>query len=137
MKSNKNEKSLKTKIAISTDSGFVSEHFGRCPEFTIVEIEDNKVIKKETIENPGHRTGFLPKFFSEQGVDCVIAGGAGFRAQQFFNEFRIELITGVQGKIDDVIEQILKGTLKGGESLCKPGSGKGYGVEKEDSHHED
>jgi len=30
------------KIAISTDSGFVSEHFGRCPSFTIVEITDGK-----------------------------------------------------------------------------------------------
>ena len=124
----------KIKIAISTDNGEVSEHFGRCPEFTIVEIEDNKVIKKEVIENPGHKTGFLPKFFKEQGVKLVIAGGAGFRAQQFFNEFGIELLAGVQGKIDDVIDKVLKGKLKGGESLCKPSEGKGYGVEKEGSH---
>ena len=122
------------KIAISTDNGEVSEHFGRCPEFTIVEIEDSKVIKKEIIDNPGHATGFLPKFFNEQGVKCVIAGGAGFRAQELFNEFGIELIIGIQGKIDDVIDSFVKGELKEGESLCSPGKGKGYGVEKEDSH---
>jgi predicted Fe-Mo cluster-binding NifX family protein len=52
------------KIAISTDNGMVSPHFGRCPHFTIVEIKDNKVLKKEIIDNPGHRTGFLPKFFN-------------------------------------------------------------------------
>jgi len=125
------------KIAISTDSGNVSQHFGRCPQFTIVEIEGSKIIKKEVIDNPGHRTGFLPNFLNEQGVNYVITGGAGFRAQEFFNEFGIELITGIQGKIDDVIEQLIKGTLKGGESLCKPGAGKGYGIEKEDSHHKD
>ena len=123
------------KIAISTDSGMVSEHFGRCPHFTIVEIKDNKVVNKETIDNPGHRTGFLPKFLSEQKVECVIAGGAGFRAQQFFSEFGIKLITGVQGKIDDVIDSFLKGEIKEGESLCKPGAGRGYGIEKEDKHH--
>ena len=125
------------KIAISTDNDQVSEHFGRCPDFTIVEIEDNKVIKKEVIENPGHKTGFLPKYFNEQGVNCVIAGGAGFRAQQFFEEFGVKLITGVQGKIDDVIDDFIKGELEQGESICKPGKGKGYGVEKEDSHDKD
>lgn len=123
------------KLAISTESGYVSAHFGRCPQFTIVEIEGNKVINKEIIENPGHRTGFLPNFLNKQGVKYVITGGAGFRAQEFFNEFGIKLIVGIQGKIDDVIEQLIKGTLKGGESLCKPGAGKGYGIEKEDKEH--
>ena len=122
------------KIAISTDNGEVSEHFGRCPEFTIVEIEDNKVKNKEIIENPGHATGFLPKYFKEQGVECVIAGGAGARAQQFFDEFGIELITGVEGKIDDVIDSFIKEELEQGESSCSPGKGKGYGIKKEDGH---
>jgi len=120
------------KIAISTDNGFVSEHFGRCPEFTIIDIKNGKIITKETINNPGHSTGFIPKFLDEQGVECIICGGMGFKAEEFFKEFGIKTIIGVSGKIDDVIEQILKDTLKGGESLCKPGLGKGYGIEKED-----
>ncbi len=124
------------KIAIATDSGDVSEHFGRCPEFTVVEIEDNKVIKKEIIKNPGHATGFLPKFFKEKKVNYVIAGGAGFRAQQLFEEFEIKLIMGVQGEIDDIINDFIKGELKQGEDLCKPGKGKGYGIKKEDGHEE-
>jgi len=33
------------KIAISTDAGFVSAHFGRCPSFTIAEIEEEKNFK--------------------------------------------------------------------------------------------
>ena len=122
------------KIAISTDNGMVSEHFGRCPEFTIVEIKENKVVKKEIINNPGHATGFLPKFFKKQGVNYVIAGGAGFRAQQFFSEFGIKLITGVQGKVDNIINDFIKGKLNQGESFCKPGKGKGYGIEKEDKN---
>lgn len=123
------------RIAISTDSGTVSEHFGRCPEFTIVEIKDRKVLKKELIPNPGHITGFIPKFLHEKGVECIIAGGMGFRATGFFNEFGIKTIMGVTGKVDDVIDQLIKGKLKGGESLCEPGLGKGYGIEKEDKEH--
>ena len=122
------------KIAISTDSEKVSEHFGRCPEFTIVEIEDNKIKNKKIIENPGHMTGFLPKFLKEQGVSYVIAGGAGFRAQELFEQFGIKLIIGIQGKVNDVIKGFIKGKLKQGEDLCKPGKGKGYGIKKEDGH---
>ena len=123
------------KIAIATDSGNVSEHFGRCPEFTIVEIEKNKVVKKEIIRNPGHATGFLPKFFKERKVDYIIAGGVGVRAQQLFEQFEIKLIIGIQGEIDNVINNFIKGELKQGKDFCEPGKGKGYGIEKEDGHN--
>lgn len=41
------------RVAISTDGDYVSPHFGRCPSFTIVDIEDGKIIKKKAIQNPG------------------------------------------------------------------------------------
>jgi len=122
------------KIAISTDLERVSEHFGRCPEFTIIEIEDNKIKNKKVIKNPGHMTGFLPKFLKEKGVSYVIAGGAGFRAQELFEQFGIKLITGIQGDINEVINKFIKGEIKQGEDLCSPGKGKGYGIKKEDGH---
>ncbi|MEE8637440.1 MAG: NifB/NifX family molybdenum-iron cluster-binding protein [Candidatus Margulisiibacteriota bacterium] len=123
------------KIAISTDSGQVSAHFGRCPEFAIVEIEDGVVKSKEVISNPGHHPGFLPQFLHEQGVTCIIAGGMGFRAQGLFAEKGIETIVGISGSVDETIKSILAGTLKGGESLCRPGAGKGYGIEKTECDH--
>lgn len=125
----------RVKIAISTDNGRVSAHFGRCPEFTIVEIENNKLKNKETIPNPGHHPGFLPDFLHKKGVNCIIAGGMGYRAQGLFAEKGIQTIVGITGDIDEVIQKILSGTLEGGESLCKPGSGKGYGVEKTECEH--
>ncbi|MFX1258061.1 MAG: NifB/NifX family molybdenum-iron cluster-binding protein, partial [Promethearchaeota archaeon] len=104
--------------------------FGRAPEFTIITIEDNKVVKKEIFPNPGHSVGSIPQFINQKGANYMIAGGMGPRAVQFFNQYGIEVIIGVVGKIDEVIKKILDGTLKGGESLCSPGRGKGYGVEK-------
>ena len=125
------------KIAISTDGEFVSAHFGRCPNFTILDIENEKVIKKEVVPNPGHSPGAIPQFLHEQGVKAIIAGGMGMRASEFFSELGIEAIVGISGKIDAVVEKLLKGTLKGGESLCKPGSGRGYGVERTECDHPD
>ncbi|MFH1505292.1 MAG: NifB/NifX family molybdenum-iron cluster-binding protein [Candidatus Omnitrophota bacterium] len=118
------------KIAISTDGDVVSAHFGRCPSFTIVELEGSKVISKQAIDNPGHHPGFLPQFLKEKGVNTIIAGGMGQRAQMLFDESGIKAIMGIDGSVDEVIKQAAAGTLKGGQSLCQPGAGKGYGVEK-------
>lgn len=123
------------KVAISTDGIYVSAHFGRCPEFTIVDFEDGKVSEKEIIKNPGHEPGFIPEFLRKKGVNCIIAGGMGRRAEELFNQSGIERVVGVSGNIDDVIGKIIDGTLEGGESLCKPGAGKGYGLDKTECTH--
>jgi predicted Fe-Mo cluster-binding NifX family protein len=125
------------RVAISTDGDFVSAHFGRCPSFTIVDIEGNKVLKKEVVDNPGHQPGFIPQFLSKKKVGTIICGGMGARAEGFFIEFGIKTIVGINGKIDDVIKGLQEGTLKGGESLCKPGAGRGYGLDKTVCDHPD
>ncbi len=124
------------KIAISTDSGQVSGHFGRCPEFSIVEIESGKIINRKVVANPGHVPGALPRFLSERGVSVIIAGGMGPRAQGFFQELGIEPVAGVSGPVDEVIRQFLAGSLRGGESLCQPGAGRDYGLDKNECDHE-
>ena len=123
------------KVAISTDGELVSAHFGRCPNFTILDVEDGKLVKKEVVPNPGHSPGAIPQFLHEKGAEAIITGGMGMRASGFFSELGIEVIVGISGEIDDVVEKILKGTLEGGESLCRPGSGRGYGVEKTECEH--
>ena len=55
------------RIAISTDSGKVAMHFGRCPQFTIVDIEEKKVIRKEVIENYIEYDIAMMQDFKEQG----------------------------------------------------------------------
>ena len=125
------------KIAISTDGDFVSAHFGRCPSFTIVEIGDNKVLGKDVIDNPGHHPGFLPQFLNKEGVNAIIAGGMGQRAAELFADVGIEAVVGVSGSVNEIIDKIVAGTLAGGESLCQPGLGKGYGVDKTECEHPD
>ncbi len=107
------------KVAISTDKEYVSPHFGRCEYYTIVEVEQENILKKEKIPNPGHQPGFLPSFLAEKGVNTIIAGGMGRRAQGLFAQKNIEAIIGVQGKVDDVIDKFVKRELEAGEDLCE------------------
>jgi len=118
------------KIAISTEGDEVCPHFGRAPLFSLITIENNKVLEKEILSNPGHSVGSIPQFLNSQGATSIITGGMGQRAIQFFAQYGIDVIMGVSGKITSVIERILDGTLEGGESICNPGAGKGFGVEK-------
>jgi predicted Fe-Mo cluster-binding NifX family protein len=123
------------KVAISTDGNMVSAHFGRCPSYTIVELDEGKVVKRDMVQNPGHQPGFIPEFLHEKGVGCIVAGGMGRRASELFGPMGIKTYVGVSGRVEDVISGILDGTLEGGESLCSPGAGKGYGVEKDECDH--
>lgn len=123
------------RIAISTDGKNVSSHFGRCPSFTLIDIENGNTVKRLELLNPGHSPGYIPQFLKDKGVQIIVCGGMGARAQGFFETFSIETIMGVNGKIDDVIETLEKGMLKGGKSLCSPGAGRGYGVEKDECDH--
>jgi predicted Fe-Mo cluster-binding NifX family protein len=106
------------KIAISTDQGCVSAHFGRCQTYTIIEIKEGQILSKEEIPNPGHQPGFLPEYLSEKGVNCIIAGGMGLRAQGLFTQKNIEAIIGVQGAVDEVIQKFIKQELEVGDDLC-------------------
>jgi predicted Fe-Mo cluster-binding NifX family protein len=120
------------KLAISTEGTAVSTHFGRCPSFTILEIEGDRLISREEIPNPGHQPGFLPRFFHEMGVDCIVAGGMGGRASELFAQYNIKPVLGISGSIDETVDQLLNGSITGGESLCK-----GHGSHESGCDHDD
>ncbi len=124
------------KIAIPVESGRVAEHFGRCPKFIVVDISDGKIKSRENIDNPGHSPGLLPDYFNSMNIGTVVAGGMGMRAKELFQNKKINVMLGIKGKIDDVIADLLNNTLNAGESPCIPGSGKGYGLEKNECDHE-
>jgi len=114
------------KIAVATDGHMVASHFGRCPEYTIVTVDDNgNVANKVVIPNPGHEPGFLPEYLSKLGVSCIIAGGMGPRAQGLFAEKNIRTVTGASGLVSDVVASYLAGSLELGESQCEHGAHPG------------
>lgn len=106
------------KIAVASENGMVTEHFGHCESFVIFEAENNQIIKSESIPNPGHRPGFLPNFLNDMGVNVIISGGMGGGAIEIFNEKGIEVITGAHGSANAAANSYLQGKLKSTGSVC-------------------
>ena len=123
------------KTVISTESGQVAEHFGRCPQFTVVEYAEGKLIKEEVIANPGHHPGYLPAFFKKMRVDSIVCGGMGQRAKMLFDEAQIKTITGISGSVKEATDKLLKDELKLADNVCNPGDGRGYGLDKTECDH--
>ncbi len=106
------------KIAVASDNGMVTQHFGHCESFMIFNTEKSQIIKSETIPNPGHIPGFLPNFLHDKGVNVIISGGMGGGAIDIFNAKEIEVIVGARGEAKAVVEEYLQGMLKSTGSVC-------------------
>lgn len=108
------------KIAVSStgkelDSD-VSNVFGRCPYFIIVEVEDKKVTKIEAIENisakqMGGAGISAAQTVAEKGVKAVIAGNIGPRASDVLRQFNIEVYNG-SGAVKEALQKFIDGKLE-------------------------
>lgn len=110
---------IKMKIAVASEQDMVTGHFGHCQNFNIYDVENKEITKKESVPNPGHKPGFLPKFLHEMGVKVIISGGMGSGAVDIFNENGIEVIVGASGNSDAAVEKYLQGQLKTTGSVCQ------------------
>lgn len=107
------------KIAIPTAEGKLWPHFGKAPEVTFFTIEDNNIVKTETLQAPEHAHGAMPRFIKEHGATDVICGGLGAGAVQMLNALGIALHGGAPVMpVEDVVKQFLDGTLEFGDSTC-------------------
>jgi predicted Fe-Mo cluster-binding NifX family protein len=113
------------RIAITSEGGGmdgkVAAHFGRCPEYVFIEIEENVIKSSTIIPNPyfnNHVPGAVPKFIKENNADVIITSGCGPMAVNLFKELNIKLIVGVSGKISDVVSDYLSGKLETENNTC-------------------
>jgi predicted Fe-Mo cluster-binding NifX family protein len=116
----------------------VADHFGRCPFFTMLEIEDDGEVRQVTsIPNPcfeAHAPGQVPIFLNGEGADVILAGGMGRRAIAIFSDMGIQTCTGARGTVRETISAYLEGTLEGGPA-CPGGVGSQDGGCGHDHSH--
>ena len=122
------------RVAVSVDDSngldsVVSPHFGRCPYYILVDLDDREVKQVNAVANPNygqHAPGTVPTFIQNQGADVMLAGGMGRRAIALFQQYGIQAVTGASGTVRHVLEQYLGGQLRGAEP-CRDSHEHGHG----------
>jgi len=101
--------------------------FGRCKYFILI---DPDTFQYEALENPnldttggaGIQSGQL---MANNHVNIVITGNVGPNAFQTLQAAKIDVITGVSGRVQEAIERYKKGALKPARS---PSVGSKFGL---------
>lgn len=109
------------KIAVPIANGRLCVHFGHCSQFVVHEVDaqNKRTMRREYLTPPPHEPGVLPRWLHEHGVNAVIAGGMGQRAQQLFTQSGVDVIVGApESDPEEIVAAYLAGTLKAGENVC-------------------
>ena len=109
----------------------ISEHFGHCAAFTLVDVADDTIGEVSILENSAHTEGgcMTPvTLLKERGVEVLLAGGMGGRPLAGFQQVGIEVRhKGDAGTVGEAVELFVAGgcptfgeaqTCGGGEGSC-------------------
>jgi len=108
-------------IAIPVTGGRLCTHFGHSEWFALLEVDtaSRQILNSRQLDPPVHQPGVLPRWLNDQGVNLVIVGGIGRRAQSIFAEQGIEIIVGAPaGSPEDIVRSYLDGNLQLGNNIC-------------------
>ena len=93
----------------------ISEHFGHCDLFTLVEIDNGEVTKVDSLPGVAHQHGgcMVPvDLLAKRGVKILIAGGMGMRPLMGFNQVGIDVYRNAgASKVGQAIQAFLSGTM--------------------------
>ena len=132
------------RIAVSADTNngldsVVSPHFGRCPHFILVDVDDHDVKDVRTVDNPffgHHQPGLVPGYINSLSANVMLTGGMGGRAIMFFQQLGIEGVTGAYGTVRQSVERYLGGELQGAQP-CRTSREHGYDIPAEGEFEKD
>jgi len=109
----------------------VSMQFGRCPYFTVVEVnENNEIVEIAVYSNPNST---LPRaagistaqMVADMGCDVIIVGGLGPKSFDVISMTPIKAYSASGITVKEAVELFLQGKL---EPITAPSSGGGMGM---------
>ena len=119
-------------LATSNQGGLqdlVSSNFGRCPSYTIVDVEGKNIKNSRVIQNPGFSAGSGAGMQAAQavvdaGCNVVITGAVGPNAFQVLSLAKLEVRECPRVTVQKALEEYMLGRLL-------PSSGSGHGPDRE------
>ncbi len=111
---------MKKKVAIPVDeNSLLDGHFGHCHYFSLLTVEDQKIISEEIVTPPPHEPGLLPKWLAQQGVTDVLAGGMGQKAIEIFKYNDVNVFVGAPKlTANELTEGFLNGSISFTANYC-------------------
>jgi Mrp family chromosome partitioning ATPase/predicted Fe-Mo cluster-binding NifX family protein len=109
------------RIAVPMAAGKLSQHFGHCERFALLDVDEaaKTILGKQELESPEHEPGLLPRWLAEKGATLIIAGGMGASAQKLFAESGIQVVIGAPVETPEaLVASFMSGTLQTGGNLC-------------------
>lgn len=108
------------KIAISSKGekleSEIDFRFGRCPYFIIVDIKNNEIknfeaVRNENSEQTSSAGISAAEAVAKKGVNMVITGSVGPRANEVFKQFKIDVYIS-DGKVGESVKKLTEGVLE-------------------------
>ena len=99
----------------------VSQHFGRCPYFIVLEIAEGRTKAWKAVKNPyfeNHVPFAVPDFILKLKPDVLITGGIGPRALQAM-EGKTKVIHGFSGTCREAIERYVRNEVESEKNPCE------------------
>ncbi|MBN2483968.1 MAG: NifB/NifX family molybdenum-iron cluster-binding protein [Candidatus Omnitrophica bacterium] len=92
----------------------VDPRFGRCAYFIIADTESGEceAVRNPNIDSSGGAGIQSGQLIAEKGVKSVLTGNVGPNAYQTLNAAGVSIITGVSGKVREVIEKYKNGKFQ-------------------------
>ena len=117
------------RVVFPTDEnmGYLSKrgaHFGKAKFYTVITIEDEKIVDVEGVENPGHSGGACSNAVTNimsLNPDALVVSGIGGSPAQGFLEAGLDLYFDMESPaVKDSIDRLIRGELKksGGQGTC-------------------
>ena len=109
------------RIAIPLSGEELSPHFGHSDRFLFVDadLQQGKILGKQTEKAPDHAPGVLPAWLAERRVDVVIASGLGARARDLLAAASVQVLTGVSAIDPEIlVSDFVNGRLETGTNAC-------------------
>jgi predicted Fe-Mo cluster-binding NifX family protein len=105
-------------IAIPIYGARVMPRFGCTREMMVVTVEDGRIVSKKPMTMTPEMFFALPAVLAAEQVSVLICGGIDPRFQQAILGQKIQLVWGVIGEWQDVLQAYLNGTLQSDPTFC-------------------
>lgn len=100
------------KIAIPIVDDRLSEYFGTCDYFDVIEIENDEIKNRIKVTPPHRNISKLPGWAAELGITDIITYKVDKKIINLFLSHKINIFVGIpQGDTGSLINEYMNGTL--------------------------